>query len=459
MKKLLFLLLGVMPAFGQTYNRSDGTLQNALGQALSGATVYVCTQPCSATVATPGLIPPSPLASIFSDSSGTAVSTPGSVTTDGNGNFFFYSTLSQFTEVFVYRGRIVKVLPDQVPQGASTAVTAASTVPATPIYATAGAVLTPDVNFGDSTGLGDLFANKSVSVNGTGFVWTFKTQTAPPNPAAGFMEWYGDSSTNKWTCLNSDGSSCGSTGAGSGTVTNFVSGNLAPLFTTSVSTSNTTPTQSFTASTFAAHTFYGNNTGGTATPGAQAITAADLGTGTANSSTFLRGDQTWQPSTGSAPIVVLGSSDTLSAAGVFATTASVTAGSTSFFEIRAHGVYSTTGTASPIEHMRVNAFGTTGLCVHTGGNNSLNINSTNLSWDVVCYVQIVTTGAPGTATTWGSDNAVITLAGTIASKGYTTNAATQAATTTTAQTISIEELATLVAGESFTLQTLIIRTY
>jgi hypothetical protein len=47
-------------------------------------------------------------------------------------------------------------------------------------------------------------------------------------------------------------------------------------FTTSEATATTTPALSFTPSTFAAHTFYGNNTGSTATPGAQAIGEADV---------------------------------------------------------------------------------------------------------------------------------------------------------------------------------------
>lgn len=61
---------------------------------------------------------------------------------------------------------------------------------------------------------------------------------------------------------------------GSGTVTSVSSGNLSPLFTVAVATPTVTPAFSFTASTFVAHTFYGNNTGSTATP-----TAATIGTG------------------------------------------------------------------------------------------------------------------------------------------------------------------------------------
>ena len=64
--------------------------------------------------------------------------------------------------------------------------------------------------------------------------------------------------------------------AGVGTVTTFSSGNLAPLFTTSVATATSTPAQTFTASTFGAHLFYGNNTGSTATPAAALIGTSDF---------------------------------------------------------------------------------------------------------------------------------------------------------------------------------------
>jgi hypothetical protein len=165
-----------------------------------------------------------------------------------------------------------------------------------------------------------------------------------------------------------------------------------------------------------------------------------------------------------APICsAVGSSDTISAAAVFATVCPITAanisGAGQVIEIRAHGVYSTTATSTPIMHMRVNAFGTTGICQYSGGNNAPNISVTNLSWDVSCYVQILTTGAPGTATAWGIDNIASTIAGTVVSKNFSQNAATVSATTNATNNVTIEETATMVSGQSITLQTLFVRNY
>jgi hypothetical protein len=169
-------------------------------------------------------------------------------------------------------------------------------------------------------------------------------------------------------------------------------------------------------------------------------------------------------SSATAPICsAIGSSDTISAAGVFATVCPITAanisGAGQVIEIRAHGVYTTTATATPIEHMRVNAFGTTGVCQYSGGNNALNTSLANLSWDVSCFVQILTTGAPGTATAWGTDNVAATIAGSVVSKNFSQNAATVSATTNATNNVTIEETATLVSGQTFTLQTLFVRNY
>lgn len=75
-----------------SFFRRDGTVNTALGVGLSGVDVYVCTQPAST-----GSIPPSPLASIYSDSSGTVLANP--VETDGLGNFYFYAATGTYTIV------------------------------------------------------------------------------------------------------------------------------------------------------------------------------------------------------------------------------------------------------------------------------------------------------------------------------------------------------------------------
>lgn len=66
-------------------------------------------------------------------------------------------------------------------------------------------------------------------------------------------------------------------GGGSGTVTSFSSGNLSPLFTTSVATATTTPALTFSLSSQAANTvFAGPTSGGSAAPTFRALVLADL---------------------------------------------------------------------------------------------------------------------------------------------------------------------------------------
>lgn len=55
-------------------------------------------------------------------------------------------------------------------------------------------------------------------------------------------------------------------GGGTGTVTTFSSGNLSPLFTTTVSNPNTTPALQFVLSNAAANSVFGNNTGSSSAP-------------------------------------------------------------------------------------------------------------------------------------------------------------------------------------------------
>lgn len=59
---------------------------------------------------------------------------------------------------------------------------------------------------------------------------------------------------------------------GSGTVTTFSSGNLSPLFTSSVATATSTPALTFALSTAAAHTIFSNTSGSSALPAFNALT-------------------------------------------------------------------------------------------------------------------------------------------------------------------------------------------
>lgn len=74
--------------------RDDRYVTDAQGRALAGAVVYYCTQPASA-----GSIPPSPLATVYSDIGGDAGDNP--VYTDGFGHSFAYLDDSQLYTVVV----------------------------------------------------------------------------------------------------------------------------------------------------------------------------------------------------------------------------------------------------------------------------------------------------------------------------------------------------------------------
>jgi hypothetical protein len=160
-----------------------------------------------------------------------------------------------------------------------------------------------------------------------------------------------------------------------------------------------------------------------------------------------------------APQSALGSSDTLSAAGTFATTLSVPApaGVGSIIEINANGIYTTTVTASPAIALQVNAGGTTALCPEIGSLQP-QTNVTAGPWNLRCVIQIATTGAPGTAWAWGTDFASGVSGGAPIFK-LLGNGATASFTTTSAQTASIQETATMVSGQTITLQNFSVRSY
>lgn len=88
--------------------RRDDYLTDAQGRALSGAAVYFCTQPATTTT-----IPPSPLATVYSDFSGNAGANPQY--TDGFGHSVAYlDDTVLYTIVFVHPLFLNPlVLPDQ----------------------------------------------------------------------------------------------------------------------------------------------------------------------------------------------------------------------------------------------------------------------------------------------------------------------------------------------------------
>jgi hypothetical protein len=90
--------------------RIQGSVNAAQGFALDGVSVYVCSQP----VSNASTIPPSPLATIYTDSTALTV-LPNPVSSDGLGNWYFYAPAGLYTLV-VYDplNRIpMTVFPDQ----------------------------------------------------------------------------------------------------------------------------------------------------------------------------------------------------------------------------------------------------------------------------------------------------------------------------------------------------------
>lgn len=89
----------------------------------------------------------------------------------------------------------------------------------------------------------------------------------------------------------------GGGGGGSGTVTS-VGLALPNIFSVSGSPVTTSGTLSATLASQAAKLFFASPNGSSGTPSFRAIVPSDLGTGTADATTFLRGDGTWQINAG-----------------------------------------------------------------------------------------------------------------------------------------------------------------
>jgi hypothetical protein len=151
--------------------RFDGIVINAIGQALPGVLVYVCTQPATTTA-----IPPSPLASLFTDSTGaTPLANP--ITVDGNGNFFFYAASAFYTLVYHDpSGRIPdQIYPDQavLSNGSGTVTSVALSMPTE--FSVAGSPVTSTGTLAVTKAVQNILTVYSGPVSGSAAVPTFKT--------------------------------------------------------------------------------------------------------------------------------------------------------------------------------------------------------------------------------------------------------------------------------------------
>jgi hypothetical protein len=91
-----------------TYYRRDDWVTDALGNAIAGASVYVCSQP-----ATTSTIPPSPLVQLYADPNGvTPLTQP--VLTDGYGHAFYYTEQGIYTVLYSSPQIQEVILTDQV---------------------------------------------------------------------------------------------------------------------------------------------------------------------------------------------------------------------------------------------------------------------------------------------------------------------------------------------------------
>lgn len=149
--------------------------------------------------------------------------------------------------------------------------------------------------------------------------------------------------------------------------------------------------------------------------------------------------------------------DQITAAGAFATTYTLAANQTAgtSIHIRAYGKCTTTGTASPISSFSVK-FGSTTIASNPGTlTTQMDTSDTAFYWMVDCNVVVVTTGASGTV----QGNGFYSRQDTSNNSGkfFGILSATPVTIDTTAtQSISINENSTLVSGQTFNLQQLVV---
>lgn len=156
---------------------------------------------------------------------------------------------------------------------------------------------------------------------------------------------------------------------GSGSVTSVSTGNLSPIFSTSVSNATTTPAIAFSLSSAASYSVLTNSTNTTGAPNYAKVhpnALLNLG-GTASSATFYRGDGTWQAPPQTTPFFSSVVFSTSSSVTIAATThlVTTTAASATFTLPAA----STAGTGHTIRITNTNSSG--GITVNRSGTDQI----------------------------------------------------------------------------------------
>lgn len=165
-----------------TVFRKDGSINSAQGPALQGVIVYVCTQPAVTNV-----IPPSPLATIYSDNAGANPINQATapLQSDGLGNWFFYAATGVYTIVlFDPIGRIpTTIFLDQqvVSPGGGSVTSIALTMPAE--FAVAGSPISSSGTFAVTKSNESANTVAAGPTSGGAAAWAFRALVAADLPA------------------------------------------------------------------------------------------------------------------------------------------------------------------------------------------------------------------------------------------------------------------------------------